>query len=112
MTDILLVCDEEGCFRACEAHGHASFAPKGRDIVCASETLVLRTAMKILENTKGCVLNANVASRGNLAFSVEVSKSPENTERLKCTADFIRSAIKSLQEEFPEHVKLREKSED
>lgn len=112
MTDILLVCDKEGCFKSLRALGHASFAEKGKDIVCSAETIVLRTAMEILKDTKGVVLNADVASRGSLAFSVEVSKSFENTERLKCTADFIRVALKSLMDEYPDNVQLREISED
>jgi len=111
MTDILLVCSKEGCFKSVKASGHAGFAKKGKDIVCAAETIVLRTAMEILEDTKGVVVNADVASRGNLAFSVEVSEC-SSKERLICTADFIRKAIKSLSEEYPEYVQLREITED
>ncbi len=113
MTDILLVCDKEGCFRSVTALGHASFARKGKDIVCAAETIVLRTVLNVLKNTEGVNVNANTASRGTLAFSVEASvSSVEITERLKCMADFVREALTSLSEEYPEYVHLREITEE
>ena len=108
-----MVCDDRGSFRSLEASGHAGFAGRGHDIVCAAETCILRTALQVLEQTEGVLLNKNDASRGTLAFSVEVKSSSQLLEeRLKCTADFIRAGIKGLAEEYPEHVLLREKKEN
>lgn len=108
-----MVCNGQGCFKSLEASGHAGFSSRGRDIVCAAETSILRTALQVLEQTEGILLNKNDASRGTLAFSVEVKSSSEKLEeRLKCTADFVRAGIKSLAEEYPEHVLLREKKEN
>lgn len=119
MTEILLVTGSAGEFRSVSASGHAGFAAKGKDIVCAAETIILRTSLEILQSTQGLKLKTDIASRGNLAFSVESgsseSEKPEASvklERLVCTADFIRTGIKSLEEEYPEHVHLREIKQD
>ena len=111
MIEVLLVCCRDGAFKSCKASGHAEFAVKGKDIVCAAVTELLRTAVQVLEQTKGIAVKTETPSRGNLAFCVEDCGGPEQTERLKCTADFIRLGMKSLADEYPENVRLREISE-
>ena len=112
MTSVLLVCDPCGALKSCSASGHAGLDVRGRDIVCAAESHLFRTAMKLLEETEGLILLSDASSRGSLAFSVEIEHpSSALNERLKCTADFIRTGIKMLSEEYPEHVCLREITE-
>ena len=109
MTTVLLVCGSDGCFKSCSAKGHAFFAARGRDIVCAAETHLLRTALSVLEKTKGIGLSCDASERGSLAFGVEVEgHSAELAERLRCTADFIREGISSLSQEYPGCVLLKE----
>jgi len=109
MTNVLLVCGRDGCFKSCSAKGHAFFAAKGRDIVCSAQTLLLRTALSLLERTKGIKFSCDASERGSLAFGVEVvSNSAELAERLRCTADFIREGISSLSREYPGCVLLKE----
>ncbi len=112
MTDVLLVCNKFGMFKSVKAKGHASYSSKGNDIVCAAITILLRTAIDVLEKTEGISLSIDSSSRGNLAFCVEDAK--ENTlnevlkSRLICVGDFLRQGIKSLAQEFPKNVQLRE----
>lgn len=109
MTTVLLVCGSDGCFKSCSAKGHAFFTARGRDIVCAAETHLLRTALSVLEKTKGIRLSCDASERGSLAFGVEVEgHSAELAERLRCTADFIREGISSLSQEYPGCVLLKE----
>ena len=109
MTTVLLVCGSDGCFKSCSAKGHAFFAARGRDIVCAAETHLLRTALSVLEKTKDIRLSCDASERGSLAFGVEVEgHSAELAERLRCTADFIREGISSLSQEYPGCVLLKE----
>ena len=51
MTEVVLVCGREGEFRRVSASGHASFAARGKDIVCAAETVLLRTALEVLQKS-------------------------------------------------------------
>ena len=111
MTTVELVCDGEGCIRRCNASGHAAFSHKGGDVVCAAESILFNTVLELLMETSGVVLETDKSSRGNLAFSVE-DKGSGNTERLKCMADFLRCGLRSISEQYPEHVLLREKTED
>ncbi len=108
MTEILLVCSKNGEIISLEAKGHAGFAEKGRDIVCAAETMLIRTAIQVLEKTEGIKVNTDAASRGSLAFSVETEAGFNQKDRLICTADFLREGLKSLSLEYPDHVQLRE----
>ena len=112
MTSVLLTCGGNGCFKSCFADGHAGFAKRGKDIVCASETLLLRTAVDVLESVGGIGVTVDKSRRGSLSFSVSYDSDScgvEVLERLKCTADFIRMGIQSLSEEFPDCVQLIEK---
>ena len=107
MTEILLVCSKDGCLKACEASGHAGFAAKGKDIVCASETTILRTALEVLEKTDGLTVCADASHRGHLAFRVTGGES-FNRDRLVCVADFIRFGLRALSDEYPGNIHLRE----
>lgn len=113
MTDILLVCGKDGRFKSCRACGHASFAKKGTDIVCAAETIVLRTSVELLSQTEGVVLSLNDSVRGFLEFRVEEFRfSARAEERLKCIGDFIRLSLQGLSAEYPENVHFQEISEE
>lgn len=109
MTQVLLVRGEDGAFKSCTAKGHASFAAKGHDIVCSAETLLLRTAVQVLKVTDGIMLECDAGRRGFLAFSVKSGDIKLQTvERLKCTAEFIKEGISSLQSEYPKCIVLKE----
>lgn len=106
MTTVTLVCGKDGAFRSCEAAGHAGFAAKGSDIVCAAVTILLRTAADVLLGMDGVTVRADTGGRGELAFAV-VRAAAEKTERLVCTADFLERGLRSLQSEYPQFVRLQ-----
>lgn len=110
MTQVFLACSGDGSFREARASGHAGFARKGQDIVCAAESFLLRTAMQVLESDgSGLVLETDAPRRGELSFRV-VSSGTASRERLVCVADFIRKGMQSLSEEYPECVSFREEN--
>ncbi len=112
MTEITLICEKGGMIKKCQANGHAGFSVKGSDIVCSAITVLMRTAGQLLAQNDSVKLNADITSRGNLAFCVEVLQKDSQTESyLKCIGDFLRTGFQSLQKEFPQNVKLRELNE-
>ena len=113
MTSVLLVCDREGCIKSCVATGHAEFARKGSDIVCAAESSLMRTAVQVLESTQALTVKKDVSTRGTLAFHVECEypADPELKGRLKCVADFLRTGFGDLTCEYPDNVQMREEIE-
>lgn len=113
MTEVLLTCGSYGQILSFLAEGHAAFARKGHDIVCAAESILVRTAIETLQATKDLNVITDASSRGRLAFRVEVTgQSPEMDlavrERLVCVADFLRNGFRSLCQEYPKCVKMRE----
>lgn len=112
MTEITLFCEKSGMITKCQANGHAGFSEKGTDIVCSAVTVLMRTAMQLLAQNDGVILEADTTSRGNLAFNVKLNKdSSEMKQYLKCIGDFLRTGFSSLQKEYPENVQLRELTE-
>ena len=87
-----MVCGKDGALKSLKAFGHASFAKKGKDIVCAAESIILSTSVEMLQNTKELVFNADTSTRGFLEFLVEKSAAAA-VERLKCIGDFISFAF-------------------
>lgn len=113
MISVTLSYGKNGVLKKCEANGHACFSKKGTDIVCSAVTILLRTAAELLSHTENVAFEADFASRGNLAFRVEVKEeSPELESRLRCISDFIRVGIDSVSKEYPENVHLREEIEN
>lgn len=114
MTEVTLLCGKNGVINECKANGHACFSKKGSDIVCSAITILLKTSMQVLSHTEFVTFKADTSSRGTLAFSVNIQENLEKNllleveSRLRCVADFIRNGIKSLSENYPENVLLRE----
>ncbi|MCH5294704.1 MAG: ribosomal-processing cysteine protease Prp [Treponema sp.] len=115
MTRVCLVCDSCGRFRRVSAEGHAGFAAKGKDIVCAAETSLLRTALAFLENTGGILVRTGQSGRGSLSFSAEHGTEPLEaavSERLRAGADFLRIGLGDLAHEYPRCIEFCERTEN
>lgn len=115
MIVVTLFCSKDGSVQEIKANGHARFAEKGRDIVCASVTVLLRTAgilfSELCESGK-IEFSAEAEQRGNLAFRVKkISKDEFLSERIFAVLDFVRAGIKSLASEYPEFVRFVEEKE-
>ncbi|MGI5070067.1 ribosomal-processing cysteine protease Prp [Treponema pectinovorum] len=109
MTSITLLTGKNGVLRQCKVNGHACFSKKGSDIVCASVTFLVRTALQLLSQTEGVCLDVDTSSRGNLAFCVEErGNNPEVETCLKYTAKILKVGFVSLSEEYPKNVSFCE----
>ncbi len=111
MTEVRLFCKEDGSFCRCIAEGHAGFAKRGKDIVCAAESSLLRTALSVLQKTDGIQVVSDAQKRGRLDFSV-LSFAAAQRNRLICVADFIRCGFEELSSEYPAHIKFFEEKAD
>ncbi|MBO7122945.1 MAG: ribosomal-processing cysteine protease Prp [Treponema sp.] len=95
----------------CEAEGHALFDKKGRDIVCAAATILLRTAAQTLSQRPGICFTSEEPVLGKIAFEARADKDSAITE-LKFAADFLQKGFESLAKEFPQNVQLECKLEE
>lgn len=123
MTKILLTRNSKGI--TCNAKGHASFARKGKDIVCAAVSILFRTAIQVLQETNGITITSNVLNRGALDFcalikdKIEIAHNVEDSIalktaecRLECVCDFLKDGFLSLAKEFPNNVFFEYKNDN
>ena len=109
MISVLLV---KGRFwLRCEAQGHALFDKKGRDIVCAAATVLIRTAAQTLGQRPGIAFEGAAPDRGELFFEARANQSKAEAE-LEFAADFLQKGFESLAKEFPQNIKLECKLEE
>jgi len=108
MINITIAEIYDGLF--CEAEGHAMYAPKGEDIVCAGVSAVLGSAFQLLEmlEAEGRVIFRDKAvSDGYMAFEVE---SAQSGDAVKIILDTVKNMLITglvwLEEEYPDHIRL------
>lgn len=116
MIEILLLESENGVVKELQVSGHALFAERGKDIVCAAISILVKTAGILLSEIakEGKIeFFANKNKRGFLAFRVEnLTREEKTLIRLKSIFDFLKTGIRSVEKEFPDFVKFNEKSQD
>lgn len=113
MTLVTLVKAKNGNYLECKAAGHAGFAKSGKDIVCSSITILMRTAIQVLSETSGINFKTDTSTRGLITFVAETTKSESIIQERICTiGDFLQKGFESLSEEFPKNVTFELKLED
>ena len=106
MIQALLVRSENGSLQSCSVEGHAGFAKKGKDIVCASVTNLLRTVVLLLEQRPSVKLEEKSSGRGSFVFSVRQSASDDES-LLQYSFDVLNVGLSWLQSEYPDCIRLK-----
>ena len=99
-----MVLDEAGILRSCRVFGHAGFAEKGSDIVCAAVSVLTRTMIKVLSGREDITIRGCIPGAGN--FQMEADYSGEGREYLAATGAFLIEGLISVAEEFPDNCKV------
>lgn len=107
MIRVKLILSKDGLLLSCTAEGHAFFAAKGEDIVCAGVTILLKTVLLQMESRNGLELHTETDKRGLLAFRVLSENVSAHAEFLTYAADFLLKGLESLVKEYPFHVSVR-----
>ncbi|MBE6344466.1 MAG: ribosomal-processing cysteine protease Prp [Spirochaetaceae bacterium] len=107
MTVVCLVCHKEGSFSSCLAKGHSGYGSKGSDILCAAISVLLRTTAQVLIESFGEDVEYDASTCGSFSLAMK-KKLQVGSDKLVYAADFLRSGFKSLQQEFPKHILLKE----
>ena len=107
MVQVRLGLSQDGLLLSCSAEGHAGFAPKGRDIVCAGLTTLLKTVLQQLETKSGIDLQTVMGKRGLLAFRILNKDLTVYADFLTFAGTFLQQGIQNLAEEYPKHVSMR-----
>ncbi len=107
MITVDLCCPSDGTFLACRARGHAGWGKKGRDIVCAAVSVLLRTEAAVLRGIEGISVISDAPYRGAFSFRAE-SRSGRPNQMLCFAGDFLREGLFSLEAEYPECIAVCE----
>ena len=104
MINIEAVLEEDGTLKSCSASGHAGAGKAGSDIVCASVSVLMRTALKTLSERKGIMVRGSAPDKGKLYL--EVDYDAEGKDFLYAAGVFLIEGLKSVEQEFPGNCKL------
>ena len=110
MIQVQVIRSNDGLLRSCMAEGHADFSVKGKDVVCAGVSVLLRTVLSLLESSSSISLEADAPKRGMLAFRVKEYDKAETALLVHC-GDFLEKGLSSLSNDYPNHVSLRVQTE-
>ena len=110
MITAVLCRNSDGTFASCEVTGHAGFAPRGADIVCAAVSTVVRTTVAVLQSADSAQLvTCDSSGHGQLAFRA-TEMSSAFAERMVFAADYLQKGLEIIAAEYPEYLKLRVKT--
>ena len=106
MIRIEIVLASKGTLKSLSAEGHAYWDIRGRDIVCAAATVVLRTAAGLLFSEPG-VITKGAQSGATDSMKIRVEKSPEHKRQwLRGITDFLIKGLLDLEKEFPQNMEI------
>jgi uncharacterized protein len=92
-----------GCLRSLEAEGHAGRGSRGGDPVCAAVSVLLRTALNVLEREPGITFTGSIPDSGRT--SIRISRYDETAgERLLGATNFLLTGLFDLTAEYPGQV--------
>ena len=104
MVKIEAAIEEDGTLRACKASGHAKAGKAGADTVCASISVLMRTALNILSRKNGITVRSGAPEEGHLWL--ETDYDADGKDFLFAVGVFLLEGLKSLEKEFPKNCKM------
>jgi uncharacterized protein YsxB (DUF464 family) len=104
MITINAVVDQEGVLRSCAITGHGGAGPKGSDIVCASVSILARTAGIVLTNKTGIRVWENVPKRGVLGMEIEYTEAGKGF--LSAAGTFLLEGLQSIAQDYPDQCTM------
>ena len=94
----------EGCeYLAVKVEGHAGSAEPGKDIVCASASILAYTLASII---KACDPNSNINLDGGIATIECDYRDHPRAELIKNSFDFAFAGYSQLEHNYPQYVRL------
>ncbi|MFQ7110297.1 MAG: ribosomal-processing cysteine protease Prp [Anaerovoracaceae bacterium] len=90
---------------AIKIRGHAGYAPRGQDIVCAGVTALTQTLVEAIEGLTGNEIKYDM-SPGRVDIKI---KDPDEDAQL--LMDSFLVGIEMIADEFPEYVRVEESND-
>ena len=95
----------DGCLAGFAASGHAGAGPRGRDLACASVTVLLRTAARLLSSQPDLRVSGESPREGVMRLVLEAPPEARREWVRGVTATLV-AGLTDLDREFPGLLKL------
>ena len=96
---------ENDCLKTVSAEGHSLSGKVGENLLCASATVLLRTAAKLLHSVERLEIEGEVDAPGSLFVAVKNVPS-EKIGWLQGITDFLLGGLLDLQYQNPKEVQV------
>lgn len=83
--------------------GHANYAPKGQDIVCAAVSALVTTTVNSLDSFKKNQIKVKTDGQVTLLLNSQISKNDQSCLKL------LMNGLKLISKQYPKYVKIRRK---
>lgn len=107
MLEITIYYSEPGSVAAFEAIGHAEFAAKGSDIVCAGASAIIQTAIAGVDELSGVDFGMEQED-GDLYFTLPVIEDEMAENRVQLILGTMILGLRRIMQQYPENVKIIE----
>ncbi|SMB92830.1 hypothetical protein SAMN00808754_0719 [Thermanaeromonas toyohensis ToBE] len=97
--------DRDGCLIGFEITGHAGYAPRGQDIVCAAVSALAQAAVLGLEEFLSRKPAAEIR-KGKLHCQLAQDLSPQDWERAEAILGTLKLGLEAIKESYPQYIKI------
>lgn len=110
MIVVDLVRDRQGRLGGFSVKGHAGFARRGQDIVCAAVSALTETTALGLAEVAGLAVEVR-AGEGFLACRLPAGLTPEDRARAELLLETMVLGLREAARQYPAHLEVREREE-
>lgn len=107
MITISLVRGQDGRIRKFSVAGHAMYADRGKDIVCAGVSAVTVGAVNAIEKLTGLVPEATMRSGWLSAEAPQGAGKPQD-DQVQLLLEGMVAALESIADEYGKYVRIKE----
>lgn len=106
MTEVVFSLDKKGNYSAVKAEGHADFDEEGLDIVCASVSALVQTALLALIEIIGLKDIYYIKKESLLEFVIPIKITSKQKQQIKFCLDMIQLGLNEISRKFPQNLKV------
>lgn len=106
MIRVTVIRDDEGCIATIRVAGHAGYAPRGQDIVCAAVSGIVFGMINAVERVLGVALEVETPARGDLTCRVPALADEAVRARVNLLLEGMVAALQSLTVEYGRYVQV------
>ena len=112
MIRITIYRTESGKFKSFEMNGHALFADRGKDIVCAGVSAVSVGAINAVHELTGVTPDLEHRADGLLRCVVPEELPEDIHEKVQLIFEAMVISLRSIEEEYGKHIKITFKKQE